>query len=220
TVLERIFGEGGKPAITSMRELFGLVDEISEGARAAKPPLDELKGSVEGLGEAAGQAGQSGQFLNEYLEGMMPSSYNATQGINGVTAALNTYQFSTTQAGLSSQLMAETVVASMGAIASSWTGGLTGMASLAVTMWAQMLSTTVSSMTQQGSSVQSGVDRMIAATRSGWSEMVSATRAGGDGVVSAARDAASRAAGSVSRYNDEFYSAGTAMMRSLQAGIS
>lgn len=209
----------GPPTIGSLRELMG-VDELREGAEAAKPPVDELNESMRGLGESAGQAGEGSQFLDGYLGGLAPASYTAQEGVTGLSTALGTYQSSTAAAGMSSQLLAQTVVMSMGSMSTVWNTGLTGMAALSTTLWQQMLSSTSSTMTQQGSAVQSGVNRMISATRSGWAGMASATRAGGDGVVSAASGVAPRVVSSVSRYNDRMYSAGAAMMRSLQAGIS
>ena len=219
SVLESIFGEGGPPAITSMRELFGLVDEISEGARAAKPPLDELKGSVEGLGEAAGQAGQSGQFLNEYLEGMMPSSYNAQLGVDGLSNALLRFQESSTNAASSAGMMSHAISESVGSAALSFMTHMNGMAALAVTVWESILGITQSSLANQRSAVHSGMQEMTAATRGGFNQMVSAASAGSNRVVATTSDLRSRIVSSMQGLSGAMRSVGADAMDGLAMGI-
>lgn len=218
-VIANILGMGeGPPMITDMRGLLGL-DELAEGAREAKPPVDELRGSVQGLGEASGQAGQSGAFLNDYLGGLMPSSYNAQHGIQGLSGSLLNFQSSSASAAASAGLMSQMISGSIGSAALTFTTQMNGMSALAIAVWDHILQSTTTSMGSQREAVQQGMQGMTAETRSGFNHMTSAVRAGGGGVISEVRALRSRIVSSMSGLNNSLYSVGFAAAQGLASGI-
>ncbi|MER7114126.1 hypothetical protein ABT332_06515 [Saccharomonospora azurea] len=209
-------------------EVGGLFNfrDLGESAAEAKPPIDELNGSLKEFKENSNSAGESSGFLNGYLGGVAGASFEAQTNVHGLSNALIQYQTASSTTAQTTMWLQTVLGLTAGVFGSS----MALMVQSAIAGWGRITESSTDGMNNFASTVQVGMDRsrglfstgmnnLNAVNRRGWGEMRDGTRSGSGDVVSLVAGLADRIVSAVSGLSGPMFQAGIAAMNGLAAGI-